>query len=139
MAGALAYRPGGGQAALIFQIKEGSYNTASLISFLQDLHEYLGAAQVTLIWDGLPSHRSRAMKAWTASQDSWLAVERLPGYAPDLNPVEMVWGNVKAAELANLCADTIDQAHAAATAGLKRVSASSQLCFAFLAHTGLSL
>jgi len=42
-------------------------------------------------------------------------------------------------ELANLCPDTIDQARDAAEAGLKRVSASSQLCFAFLAHTGLSL
>jgi hypothetical protein len=45
---------------------------------------------------------------------------RLPGYAHDLNPVEMVWGNVKAVELANLCADTIDQARAAAEPGLKR-------------------
>jgi transposase len=68
-----------------------------------------------------------------------LTVERLPGYAPDLNPVERVWGNVKAAELANLCADTTGQARAAAQVGLNRVSSSSRLCFAFLAHTGLSL
>jgi transposase len=139
MAGALAYRPGGSQAALAFQIKEGSCNTESLITFLQGLHGHLGAAKIILIWDGLPAHRSTAMKAWTASQRGWLTVERLPGYAHDLNPVELVWGNVKAVELANLCADTIDQAQAAAEAGLKRVSASSQLCFAFLAHTGLSL
>jgi hypothetical protein len=51
----------------------------------------------------------------------------------------MVWGNIKAVELANLCPDTIGEARDAAEAGLKRVSASSQLCFAFLAHTGLSL
>ncbi len=31
-------------------------------------------------------------------------------YAHDLNPVELVWGNVKAVELANLCPDTIDEA-----------------------------
>ena len=48
-------------------------------------------------------------------------VERLPGYAHDLNPIEMVWGNVKAVELANLCPDTIDEARAAAEAGLDRV------------------
>jgi putative transposase len=139
MAGALAYRPDGSGAALMFQIKEGSCNTGSLIGFLEDLHEHVGAAQVTLIWDGLPSHRSKAMTAWITSQHSWLAAERLPGYAHDLNPIEMVWGNIKAVELANLCADTIDQARDAAEAGLKRVSASSRLCFAFLAHTGLSL
>ena len=102
MAGALAYRPDGSGAALMFQIKEGSYNTGSLIGFLEDLHEHVGAAQVTLIWDGLPSHRSKAMTTWIASQHSWLAAERLPGYAHDLNPIEMVWGNIKAVELAKI-------------------------------------
>jgi transposase len=78
------------------------------------------------------------MKAWIATQASWLVVERLPGYGHDLNPIEMAWGNVKAAELANLCPDTFDEARAA-EAGLQWVSSSSPLCFAFLAHTGLSL
>ena len=79
------------------------------------------------------------MTAWIATQASWLQAERLPGYAHDLNPIEMVWGNVKAVELANLCPATIEEARDAAEAGLKRVGSSSQLCFAFLAHTALSL
>jgi transposase len=139
VSGALAYQPDGSQAALMFQIKEGSYNTESLISFLHDLHEHFAGAHVTLVWDGLPSHRSTVMKDWITTQSSWLTVERLPSYACDLNPIEMVWGNVKAVELAGLCPDTIDEARTAAEAGLNRVGSSSQLCFAFLAHTGLSL
>jgi transposase len=139
MSGALAYRSDGSQAALIFQIKKDSYNTESLIGFLEDLHEHFAGQNITLIWDGLPAHRSTVMKSWTAGQASWLVVERLPGYAHDLNPIELVWGNVKALELANLCPDTIAEARAAAEAGLDRVSGNSQLCFAFLAHTGLSL
>jgi transposase len=79
------------------------------------------------------------MKAWIATQRHWLTVEPLPGYAYDLNPIEQVWGNVKAVELANLCPDTIDDAQTAAQAGLERVGTSYDLCFAFLAHTGLSL
>jgi hypothetical protein len=53
----------------------------------------------------------------------------------------MVWGNVKAVELANLCPGTIGEARAAAEADLQRVGASSELCFAFLAlaHAGLPL
>jgi hypothetical protein len=98
MAGALAYRPGRGEAALVFQIREGAYDTASLIEFLAALHEHF-REKVTVIWDGLPSHRSRAMKTWIRSQRSWLVVKQLPGYAHDLNPIEQVWGNVKAVEL----------------------------------------
>jgi transposase len=143
MAGALAYRPDHrpdrSEAALLFQIKEGAYNTESLIAFLTDLHDHFHGAKITLIWDGLPSHRSKQMKAWIATQRHWLTVEPLPGYAYDLNPIEQVWGNVKAVELANLCPDTIDDAQTAAQAGLERVGTSYDLCFAFLAHTGLSL
>ncbi|WP_246243850.1 hypothetical protein [Amycolatopsis pithecellobii] len=58
--------------------------------------------------------------------------------AYDLNPMEQVWGNVKAHELANLCPNTIDEAHNAAQAGLERIDTSYQLCFSFLDHTGLS-
>jgi transposase len=139
MCGALAYRPDSSQAALTFQIKEGSYNTDSLIEFLTDLHTHFEADKITLIWDNLPSHKSKAMTAWIQSQKQWLTVERLPGYAHDLNPIEMVWGNVKSVELANLCPDTIDEAHAATESGLNRVGSNYDLCFAFLAHTGLSL
>jgi transposase len=139
MSGALAYRPDRSEAVLVFQIKEGSYNTASLIEFLIDLHDHLHGQPVTLIWDGLPAHRSKDMKAWLATQQHWLRIEPLPGYAHDLNPMELVWGNVKATELANLCPDTIDDATTAAQAGLERVGGSYQLCFNFLDHTGLSL
>lgn len=139
MSGALAYRPDASQTALMFQIKEGSYNTDSLIEFLTDLHTEFGADKITLIWDNLPSHKSKAMTAWIAGQKDWLTVERLPAYAPDLNPVEMVWGNLKTVDLANLCPATIDDAHAAAESGLDRIGSNYDLCFAFLAHTGLSL
>ena len=89
MSGALAYQPDGSQAALTFQIKEGSYNTESLTGFLEDLREHFAGGKITLIRDNLPVHKSRAMTAWIATQRRWLRAERLPGYAHDLNPVEM--------------------------------------------------
>jgi hypothetical protein len=139
MSGALAYRPDGSETALLFQIKEGAYNTGSLIEFLTDLHKHFDGAKVTLIWDGLSAHHSKDMKAWIATQRRWLVVEQLPGYAHDLDPIEMVWGNIKQIDLANLCPDTIDEAHAAAETGPDRVGGDYDLCMAFLAHTGLSL
>jgi putative transposase len=79
------------------------------------------------------------MREWLASQRSWLRVEQLPGYAPDLNPTEQVWGNLKAKELANLCSDTINEVVDIAEDGLDRIGGDSALCFAFLRHCGLRL
>ena len=78
------------------------------------------------------------MTAYLQTQRSWLTVERLPGYAPDLNPAELVWGNVKGSELANLCADNLAEVERELRRGLRRVRHSPTLAFAFLRHTGLS-
>ena len=65
-------------------------------------------------------------------------MERLPGYAPDLNPVESSWSNLKGQELANRCSDGLGEAAAAAHQGLTRVRQSQQLAFSFLHHAGRS-
>ena len=83
------------EAALVFGMQPGSYHDHSIMEFLLELHRHLDDDKVTLIWDGLPSHRSRAMQAFVKSQRHWLVVERLPPYAYDLNPVEQVWGNLR--------------------------------------------
>ena len=138
LAGALAYEPDGSDARLFFELRPGAYNDEALIAFLSELHE-VEQRGVLLIWDGLPSHRSRRMSEWIVSQRDWLSVERLPGYAPDLNPIENVWGNLKSQELANLCSDTIDKVADIAEQGLDRIGTDAALCFAFLRHSGLHL
>lgn len=75
----------------------GADNDDSLIEFLAELHQLLAGRKVTLVWDGLPSHRPKKMTAWIATQRSWLRVERLPGYAHELNPVEGVWATSRPA------------------------------------------
>jgi transposase len=138
LAGALAYEPDGSDAHLFFELRPGAYNDETLIAFLSALNE-VERRNVLLIWDGLPSHRSRRMSDWIASQRHWLSVERLPGYAPDLNPIENVWGNLKSQELANLCSNTIDQVADIAEGGLDRIGSDAALCFAFLHHSGWRL
>ena len=139
IAGALVYEPDGRDAHLVFQLRPGAYNDESLIEFLTDLDQLEGHRSVLLLWDGLPSHRSRRMLEWVASQHDWLRIEQLPGYAPDLNPTEQVWGSIKSQELANLCVDTIGEVAEVAEDGLDRISTNASLCIAFLRHTGLRL
>jgi hypothetical protein len=109
MAAALCYGPAGGGCQLAFHPQPGSYDTDTLIMVLGQLRRLLGGEKATLLWDGLPAHRSTKMKAWIAGQRHWLVVERLPAYAPELNPVEGLWSNLKGkgGELANLCAPTL--------------------------------
>jgi hypothetical protein len=85
MAAALCYGVRGGGAQLAFHVRAGSYDTDSLIQVLGELRRFLGGEKATLLWDGLPSHRSNAMRGWLNTQRSWLVVERLPAYAPELN------------------------------------------------------
>jgi putative transposase len=80
-----------GGAQLAFHHQVGAYDTDSLIGALGQLRRALGRQKATLLWDGLPAHRSRAMRVWLGRQRSWLVVEPLPGYAPELNPVEALW------------------------------------------------
>jgi len=135
---ALAFRWNGRRTRLFFQTRPDSYNTESLIAFLRDLKRESRRRRVILIWDGLPAHRSREMTAFLRTQRSWLSVEGLPGYAPELNPAEQVWGNVKGRELANQCAENLTDVAAALRKGMARVRRRPSLAFSFLKHAGLS-
>ncbi len=134
---AIGYRWDGRRSRLFFQTREGSYNSESLILFLQDLKRHLRGQKAILVWDGLPSHKSRMMKQYLRAQRSWLTVQRLPGYAPDLNPVETLWSNLKGEEMANRCADDLEEVGTALSGGMARVAKSRSLLFAFLHHAGL--
>ena len=139
MAAGLCYGIRGGGAQLCFPITAGNYDTDTLIEVLAELRRFLGGEKATLLWDGLPSHRSTAMRAWLNKQQSWLVVERLPAYAPELNPVEGLWSSLKAVELANLAVPTLAKVITQAHQGVERVRRTPHLAYSFLRHAGLSV
>jgi DDE superfamily endonuclease len=139
MAAAICYGVRGGGAQVAFHVTLGSYDTDRLIEVLGELRRFLGGEKATLLWDGLPAHRSAAMRAWLATQRHWLVVERLPAYAPELNPVEGLWSSLKAVELANLPGPTLAEVIQQANQGIQRVRQTRHLAYSFLRHTGLSV
>ena len=56
---------------------------------------------VVLVLDNGPIHVSKASRAALAERAHWLTVEWLPKYAPELNDIEIVWGDLKARHLAH--------------------------------------
>jgi hypothetical protein len=139
MAAALGYQPDGSKARLCFHLQPDSYDTDSLIGVLEQLADFYRGQRVVLIWDGLSAHWSHKMRAHLDAQRAWLTVERLPAYAPELNPVEFLWANLKGQELANFTGDTVPEVTDQAQHGIQRVCDSDSLVVGFLAHTGLSL
>jgi transposase len=139
MAAALGYHVDGSAARLCFHLQQPSYDTDRLIGVLEQLAGFYADQRVVLIWDGLSAHWSTRMRAWLDSQRDWLTVERLPAYAPELNPVEYLWANLKDLELANRPTTTLAEVADATEEGIQRVCKHQDLVVGFLAHTGLSL
>ena len=50
---------------------------------------------VHLVVDGLPAHKTKLVKEYVASTEGRLTLYLLPGYAPELNPDELVCSHVK--------------------------------------------
>jgi transposase len=137
IAAALAFRWDGRRSRLYFHTHPGTYTDTSLIGFLRALKRHFRRQRIVLIWDGLGAHKSGRMRAYLTGQRSWLQVERLPSYAPELNPVELLWGNLKARELANLCPADLAALRRPVRSGCGRIRREPALAFAFLRHAGI--
>jgi transposase len=80
------------------------------IEFLLHLGRLAGD-RLLVIWDGSPIHRRAEVTEFVAEARGAIRVERLPSYAPDLNPVEWMWRHLKEVELRNLSCLDLEQLH----------------------------
>jgi transposase len=85
-----------------FRLYEGSMGKEEIRDFLQHLWKQIRRPML-VIWDRLPGHRSRLVKGYVDSLNGNIELHYLPAYAPELNPVEYVWGYLKQHELPNFC------------------------------------
>lgn len=113
-----------------FRLYPGSIRAPQAVEFLTHLLRHR-RGKVLVIWDGLPVHRSRLVKQFVADQRGRLQLERLPAYAPELNPVEYLWGYWKHHELPNLCPKTFGELSHHARQALRRMRRRPTLVTAF--------
>ena len=113
-----------------FRFFPGSIKAPQLIEYLKALSRQLDG-KLLIIWDGLPAHRSRAVRLYVESLNGHIVLERLPAYAPELNPVEYLFGYAKQRELANLCLHTISEVKTYASRRLKSMQRRPTLVTAF--------
>lgn len=103
-----------------FQIHAGSIKGPQVVEFLRHLQRHI-PGKMLVIWDGAPIHRSRLVKEYVESTEGRILIERLPAYAPELNPVEYMWGHLKTHEIANLVATKAWELSHEATSALRRM------------------
>ena len=103
-----------------FQIHKGSIKSPQVIEFLEHLQRHIKGKLLSL-WDGAPIHRSALVRDYVASTKGRIILERLPAYAPELNPVEYMWAHLKSHEIANLIVTTAWELSFEATAALRKM------------------
>jgi transposase len=97
------------EGRLFMQMQEQAYRAEDVVAFLRLLLRKI-PGKLLVIWDGASIHRAKAIKEFLAAgAAARLHLERLPGYAPDLNPQEGVWNLLKRRELKNLCCQHLSQ------------------------------
>jgi transposase len=88
---------------LSMQVQEAAYDTEGVVGFLRGLLRKI-RGKLLIIWDGSPIHKGQAIKDFLKrGAAKRLHLERLPGYAPDLNPDAGIWNYLKRVELKNRC------------------------------------
>ena len=88
---------------LFMQTRADAFDAAGVVGFLRVLLRKI-RGKVLVIWDGSPIHKGQPIKDYLArGAAKRLHLERLPAYAPDLNPDEGVWNYLKRVEPKNRC------------------------------------
>jgi transposase len=75
-------------------IYEGGLNAELFVTLLRKMMRHR-SRPVHLVLDGLPAHKTALVKTYVASTNGMLTLHFLPGYAPELNPDELVWSHMK--------------------------------------------
>jgi len=124
------------EGELFLAVRETAFDSDAIIGFLDELH-YQMRSPLVVVWDGAAIHRSQKIKHYLAhGAAKWLHLERLPGYAPELNPDEGIWHYLKQVEMKNLCCADQTELRTKLTEATQRVQAKPDIVKACFKQTG---
>jgi len=134
---ALTVSPHRRRLGLYFQIHGHNIRFDDVIAFLSWVHRHV-RRKLIVVLDRYSAHR-KAVRLLKEARAEWLEVVWLPAYAPDLNPVEMVWNHSKYSTLANFIPDDLAHLEQAVTASINDIRQMHRLRRSFFTHAGLEL
>jgi transposase len=120
-------------------VRHESLNGSHSIEFLTHLLRVAGR-RLMVVWDGSPIHRRTTVTRFVYETHGRMRLERLPGYAPDLNPWdEGGWHHLKNVEMRNLACRDLEELHQEFHLALGRLRHKPRLIQSFFAQAGLEI
>jgi transposase len=125
------------QGKLYIMIQDRAFKGPDIVRFLRHLLRHV-PGKLLIIWDGLPAHHGHVVKDFLRQgATKRIHLERLPGYAPDLNPVEGIFHYLKYVELRNLCCQNLLVLHDQLRKAVARLRHKTDVILACIQHVHL--
>jgi transposase len=119
-------------------VRDEALDSLDSVVFLRHLLPHV-SEKLLVIWDGSPMHKGQVRTYLADGGAPQIHVEQLPPYAPDLNPGEGVWHQLKNVEMRNLCCRNLAHLRRELSLAIRRVRRKPRLITACFAEAGLSL
>jgi transposase len=121
---------------LFTHIQGEPFRGPAIVAFLRQLLRQI-RGKLLVIWDGAPIHHCQPVKDFLAAGAAVrLQLERLPGYAPELNADEGVWNLLKRVELRNRCCQDLDELRWEVGLAIRRLRRTAHRLVACFRHCG---
>ena len=121
-----------------FHLSEDNTNFRghTIVPFLGHLYNKLHG-RINLVWDSIKIHTAEPVNIYLALHPAITAFF-FPPYAPELNPVDNIWGYIKYNRLANFCPHDLIELRKCVRAELFRIQKRPDLLESMLRHTGMN-
>ena len=125
------------KGAFWFATYPGGLSGELFVELLKQLM-YRRKKPLHLVVDGLPAHKKAVVKEYVAGTEGRLTLHFLPGYAPDLNPDELVWSHAKRTGVARRPLQKGEKLQERVHEQLQKIGNNRQLVRSFFKHPSVA-
>ena len=118
-------------------LPDANYDGEAIADFLSGLSRTVNRP-IELVWDRLRAHHRGPVADWLATQRR-VRAHLLPAYAPELNPVELIWGHAKTNPMANFAPAELEELLTRTQQATTEIAANPKLLRSFVQHGVLPL
>lgn len=118
-------------------LPDANCDGAAILAFVQALSRTV-RTPIELVWDRLQAHHRGPVGAWLA-RSRRVRAHLLPAYAPELNPVELIWGYAKTNPLANFAPTELPELLMQTQRATLGIARNQPLLRSFIQHGSLPL